>query len=150
MAEQLHELAIDRLIAAPPARVWQVMTERLAEWWCPRPWKTRIIALELRPGGRCAMEMQGPDGETSPIDGVVLEVVPERRFVFTQAFTAGWVPQKPFMVGIFSLTPEGAGTRYHACARHWDEETMRQHEAMGFQQGWTAVAAQLAELAEAG
>ena len=150
MAEQLHELAIDRLIAAPPARVWQVMTERLAEWWCPRPWKTRIIALELRPGGRCAMEMQGPDGETSPIDGVVLEVVPERKFVFTQAFTAGWVPQKPFMVGIFSLTPEGASTRYHACARHWDEETMQQHEAMGFQQGWSKVAAQLAELAEAG
>jgi uncharacterized protein YndB with AHSA1/START domain len=95
------------------------------------------------------MVMSGPDGETSPIEGVILEVVPNTRIVFTNAFSAGWIPQTPFMVGFFEFAPEGGGTRYRAGARHWDEATMKQHEAMGFQRGWTQVAGQLAELAEA-
>jgi uncharacterized protein YndB with AHSA1/START domain len=35
-----------------------------------------------------------------------------------------------------------------AVARHWDEKAMQTHRAMGFEQGWGAVADQLAELAE--
>jgi len=149
MTEAMFELAVERYIDAPPAVVWQVWTERLAEWWAPKPWTTEIIANDLRPGGRSAMLMRGPDGATSPMEGVVLEVVPRERIVFTDAFRVGWIPQAPFMVGVFTMTPDGAGTRYRACARHWDEATRRQHEAMGFREGWGAVADQLAALAEA-
>jgi uncharacterized protein YndB with AHSA1/START domain len=143
------ELAIERYIDAPPETVFKVWTERLEEWWAPKPWTTRIIENDWRPGGRTAMVMTGPGGETSPIEGVVLEIVPNERIVFTNAFTAGWIPQTPFMVGLFELAPEGHGTRYRASARHWDEATMKQHEAMGFQPGWMQVAEQLAALAEA-
>ncbi len=143
------ELAIERYIDAPPHTVFKVWTERLEEWWAPKPWTTRIIEQDLRPGGRTAMVMTGPGGEASQIEGVVLEFVPNVRIVFTDAFTAGWIPQKPFMVGFFELAPEGGGTRYRAGARHWDEATMKQHEAMGFQRGWAQVAEQLAILAEA-
>ena len=75
--------------------------------------------------------------------------MPNERIVFTNAFTAGWIPQEPFMVGCFTFTPEGSGTRYRAVSRHWDEATHKQHEAMGFQHGWGIVAGQLAALAEA-
>jgi uncharacterized protein YndB with AHSA1/START domain len=143
------ELAIERHINAPPPTVFKVWTERLEEWWAPKPWTTRMIEQDLRPGGRTAMVMTGPGGETSPIEGVVLEVVPNVRIVFTNAFTVGWIPQTPFMVGFFEFAPEGEGTHYRAGARHWDEATMKQHEEMGFQRGWTQVAEQLAELAEA-
>ena len=143
------ELAIERHIDAPPQTVFRVWTERLEEWWAPKPWTTRIIEQNLRPGGRTAMVMTGPGGETSPIEGVVLEVVPNVRIFFTNAFTVGWIPQTPFMVGFFEFAPERGGTRYRAGARHWDEATMKQHEEMGFQRGWTQVAEQLAELAEA-
>ena len=150
MSEPLHELGIERHIAAPPATVWRVMTERLAEWWCPKPWTTEVRRLEWRAGGPAEMTMRGPnEGDVSEIDGVVLEVVPNQRFVFTQAFAAGWVPQKPFMVGIFTLEPDGDGTRYRATARHWDEATMEEHRKMGFDSGWKVVADQLATLAEA-
>jgi uncharacterized protein YndB with AHSA1/START domain len=144
-----YELVVERIINASPATVWRAWTERLEEWWCPKPWTTKIIAHDLRPGGRSAMVMSGPDGATSPMEGVFLEVVPERSVVFTNAFTAGWIPQAPFMVGFFSFAPEGAGTRYRAGARHWDEAAMRQHEEMGFHHGWTVVAGQLADIAEA-
>ena len=149
MTDAPFELAIERYIGAPPETVFKVWTERLEEWWAPKPWTTRIVEQDLRPGGRSAMIMTGPDGASSPMEGVVLEVVPNRRIVFTNAFTAGWIPQTPFMVGIFTLTPEGAGTPYRAASRHWDEATHKQHEAMGFTQGWSIVADQLAAIAEA-
>ena len=149
MPQAEFELAVERLIGAPPEVVFRVWTTRLAEWWAPKPWTTRVIENDPRPGGRSAMVMSGPDGASSPMEGVFLEVVPNRRIVFTNAFSAGWVPQKPFMVGVFDFTPEGGGTHYRAASRHWDAATQQQHEAMGFQQGWGAVAAQLAALAEA-
>lgn len=150
MTEAQFELAVERHIAAPPETVFRVWTERLEEWWAPKPWTTELIEQDLRPGGRSAMVMTGPDGTSSPMEGVILEVVPNRRIVFTNAFTAGWVPQTPFMVGIFTFTPEAGGTRYRAASRHWDEATHKRHEAMGFQEGWGTVAEQLAKLAEAG
>lgn len=149
MSEAGFELAVERYIDAPPQTVFKVWTERLEEWWAPQPWKTRIIEMDLRPGGRSAMVMSGPDGESSPMEGVILEVTPNARIVFTNAFAAGWIPRTPFMVGIFTLAPEGGGTRYRAAARHWDEASQRRHEAMGFTAGWGMVADQLARIAEA-
>lgn len=68
----------------------------------------------------------------------------------TGAFTEGWVPQAGEMnfVRIDTFEPEAGGTRYTATARHWDEKAAETHKAMGFEQGWGAVADQLAALAE--
>ncbi|MDB5706392.1 MAG: ATPase [Sphingomonas bacterium] len=143
-----HELSVTRLIDAPVERVWRIATERLAEWWCPKPWTTEIVEQDWRAGGRSAMIMRGPDGEEHPMEGVFLEVTPNRRFVFTDAFKAGWIPQTAFMVGFFEFADEGGRTRYTAGARHWSEEALKQHEAMGFVEGWGKVAEQLAALAE--
>lgn len=147
--ENEFELAIERFINALPATVWRAWTERLTDWWAPKPWTTKIIEQDLRPGGRSAMLMSGPDGATSPMEGVFLEVIPYRSIVITDAFKAGWIPQPPFMVGFFSFVPESTGTRYRAGSRHWDEIAMKKHEAMGFNDGWGIVAAQLAAIAEA-
>ena len=53
------------------------------------------------------------------------------------------------MVGIFEIEPEGDGTRYTARARHWSEETMKQHLEMGFEPGWMTCADQLKAICEA-
>lgn len=142
-----HELAIERLIDAPVQAVWRAFTDDLGEWWCPRPWTAEIVARELRPGGRSATVMRGPGGEEMPQGGVYLEVVPERRVVFTDAFAAGWMPHGPFMVGFLEWTPEGDRTRYRAGARHWSAEARDRHAAMGFEAGRSAVAAQCEEVA---
>lgn len=143
-----YELSVDRYIAAPPEAVWEIMTKRQSEWWCPKPWRTEIIEQDWRAGGRAAMVMKGPNGEEHAQEGVFLEVTPGRRFVTTDAFAAGWIPTKPFMVGGWEVEPEGTGTRYRAWARHWDEATMQSHADMGFVDGWKACADQLAEIAE--
>ena len=155
MSNPQHELSITRFIDAPPETVYRVYTERTAEWWAPSPWKSRVIAQELRAGGRSSIEMEGPNGEKHPGDGVYLEVVPNEKIVFTNAFTAGWQPKIGMdsecdflMVAIVEFEPEGSGTRYTARVRHWTEAAVKAHEAMGFEQGWSMVAVQLAELAE--
>ncbi|MBA3577772.1 MAG: SRPBCC domain-containing protein [Sphingomonas sp.] len=148
-----HELSIDRRIDAPPERVWDVMTGRITEWWRPKPWTTTIGELEWRAGGAFHLIMRGPNDEPDcqgeeSAGGVLLEFEPGRRFVFTDALSARWVPQTPFMVGIFEIEAEGDGTRYRATARHWTAEAVEEHRKMGFEQGWGAVADQLAKLAE--
>ncbi|MBA1155356.1 SRPBCC family protein [Microvirga mediterraneensis] len=145
-----HELSITRLIEASPEIVYEVWTQRAGEWWAPRPYTTPVIDWDLRPGGRARTVMRSPDGTDMPHEGVFLEVVPHRKIVVTDAFKPGWIPQQAFMVAIFTFEPEGSGTRYTARVRHWSEEAVQQHEQMGFHEGWSIVAGQLAELAEGG
>ena len=137
-----HELSIERLMDAPVAAVWRAYTDHLNEWFCPPPWRAELIEMDLRAGGRSAITMYGPDGEVMPNEGVYLEVIPERRIVFTDAFAQGWNPAGPFMVGGFEFEPEGDKTRYRGWARHWTAEAKTQHEAMGFEAGWGKVAEQ--------
>ncbi len=150
------ELSVTRFIDAPPQLVYRVWTERTAEWFVPKPWTAKVIAQELRPGGRSAIEMRGPDGSGHLEEGVFLEVAPNERIVSTNLFAAGWEPRTTkisdcdfAMVAITTFEPEGSGTRYTAVARHFDAAAVRKHQEMGFEQGWAMVAQQLAELAEA-
>ena len=81
--------------------------------------------------------------------GVFLKVDAGRQLVFTDAFVSAWVPSaKPFMVGdiTFADSADG-GTHYIARALHWTESDQKQHEAMGFHQGWDAATKQLEALA---
>lgn len=146
----MNELSVTRFIAAPPAVVWDVMVNRQEEWWCPRPWRTEIVAQDRFAGGRSAMIMRGPDGEEMPQEGIMLAWDEGRRFATTDAITGDLAPADPFMIGIWEVEPQGDGTRYTARARHWSDETRRQHEEMGFIAGWEACADQLAELCETG
>jgi uncharacterized protein YndB with AHSA1/START domain len=152
MTQELNELSVTRLIAASPAIVWHVMTERQTEWWCPEPWRAEVIQQDWRAGGQAAMLFRGPNGEEMPQDGIFLEVTPGVRFVTTDACVrdadGNWSVAGPFMIGIWEIEPEGDGTRYTARARHWREEDRKMHEEMGFVEGWKACAEQLAVICE--
>ncbi|MEZ5654751.1 MAG: SRPBCC domain-containing protein [Sphingobium sp.] len=144
------ELFVETYIDASPEKVWDIMTKRMEEWWCPKPWRTEIVEQDWRAGGRDAMIMRGPnEGEEHPTEGIFLEVTPGVRFVSTDAVNYKMEPQQPFMIGTWEIFPEGSGTRYRASARHWTEEARNQHAEMGFEQGWGACAQQLKELVEA-
>jgi len=148
MSNIAYELSVTRYIAARPDKVWHVMTDRQEEWWCPRPWYAKVDFQDRRAGGRCEMTFHGPDGKAEPQNGIYLAYDEGRRFVTTDAVTGDFVPAGPFMVGIWEIAPEGDGTRYTASARHWTEEACRQHEEMGFTEGWGACADQLKALCE--
>jgi uncharacterized protein YndB with AHSA1/START domain len=145
-----NELSVTRYIDAPPAKVWDVLVNRQEEWWCPKPWQAKVDRQERRAGGACDMTFYGPDGEKEPQNGIYLAWDEGRRFVTTDAVTADFEPHGPFMIGIWEIEPEGQGTRYIARARHWSDDVMKQHQEMGFEEGWGVCADQLKELCESG
>ncbi len=146
-----RELVLTRVIDAPAEALFRCWTdpELMLQWFTPAPWRTVEVVTELRPGGASKIVMEAPDGTQFPNHGVYLEVVPNERIVFTDAYTAGWEPSaEPFFTGIVTFEDLGNGrTRYTARARHWAVENKARHEEMGFHQGWGVAADQLAALA---
>lgn len=145
-----RELTLTRLIDAPRASVYRAWTDAqvLTRWFTPPPWTTPYAELDVRTGGSSFVLMKGPNGEEMPNRGVYLEVVPNERLVFTDAFTRAWEPsEKPFMLGILTFADEAGKTRYTATVRHWSAEDCRKHEEMGFHQGWGIATDQLEAVA---
>jgi len=144
------DLVLERIIDASPEKVFKAYTDPaiLAQWFAPKPWKIVDPIIEPRVGGRFNFIMHGPDGEVFPNSGVFLEVVPNRRIITTDAFTSDWKPSgQPFMVARVEMEPTADGkTKYTATASHWNADAMKQHEQMGFHEGWGTVADQLAEI----
>ena len=147
-----RELVLTRVIDVPADKLFKCWTtpELLPKWFCPPPWRVTHAEMDVRAGGNSFIVMTGPNGEEIPNPGVYLEVVPNKRLVFTDAFTSAWVPsEKPFMVGDITFEDLGDGaTRYTAIARHWTVEDLKTHEAMGFHEGWGICADQMTALAK--
>lgn len=144
------DLVLERVIDAPPEKVFKAYTDPaiLSQWFAPKPWSITDAVVEPRAGGRFNFVMHGPDGERFPSAGIFLEVVENRRLISTDALTPDWKPAgAPFMVARIEMEPAGDGkTKYTAKASHWNEESMKRHEQMGFHEGWGQVADQLNEL----
>ncbi|MCC8430942.1 SRPBCC family protein [Reyranella aquatilis] len=145
-----RELVLTRLIDAPREKLYRCWTEPalMKRWFAPKPYETPVVEVNVRPGGANLIVMRGPDGQDMPNRGIYLEVVPNERLVFTDAFTEAWQPSaKPFMTVILTFEPQGAKTLYTARVRHWTVEDREAHEKMGFHQGWGICTDQLAALA---
>ena len=144
-----HELSLTRLIDAPRAAVYRAWTdpEILKQWFAPLPYTTPFAEMDVRPGGASLIVMRSPDGNDMPLPGIYLDVVPNRKLVFTDAYIQGWEPsEKPFMTGILTFEDLGGKTRYTARVRHWTVADREAHEKMGFHQGWGQCTDQLAAL----
>ena len=146
----MYELSVTRLIDAAPDKVWQVMTQRTDEWWCPKPWRAEVNWGPRIPGSRTHTTMYGPAGEKNEHPGFILAWDEGRRISVTDAIDGDLEPSGPFMLGIWEIAPEGSGTRYTGRARHWTRESMAHHKEMGFDEGWGVMADQLKALCEAG
>jgi uncharacterized protein YndB with AHSA1/START domain len=149
-AAHAYDLVLKRTFDAPPEKVFKAWTdpELLKKWFAPQPWSLPEAAVDLRPGGQFRVTMRSPDGEEFPNSGVFLEVIPGRRIISTDGLTPDWKPTgQPFMVTRIDFEPTAdGGTAYTATASHWTEAAMKQHEQMGFHEGWGQCADQLGEL----
>jgi len=146
-----RELVLCRIINAPRASVYKAWTtpDLLKQWFAPKPWSTSHAQLEVRAGGASVITMKSPEGQEFPNSGVYLEVVPNEKLVFTDAYTKAWEPSgKPFMTVVLTFEDAGPGkTRYTARVRHWSVEDREAHEKMGFHVGWGLCADQLEAVA---
>lgn len=149
-----RELVLCLILDAPREKIWDAYAnpEKLKQWWAPRPWTTPVAEYELRSGGPNRFVMQGPNGEQYDQPGVFLEVIPQEKIVFTDAYSKPWVHrERAFMTATITFEDAGPGkTKYTARISHPTAADREQHEQMGFHGGWTQCAAQLEELAQRG
>ncbi|GBF50919.1 activator of HSP90 ATPase [Leptospira ryugenii] len=133
------DLFFERNVEVPPQRVWDAWTrpELLVQWFTPDPWKTTHCEIDLKPGGIFRTVMKSPEGMEMDNIGSFLEVVPQKKLVFTDTLLPEFVPsENPFFTAMVFLEPTATGTRYIALARHGKKENCNQHKEMGFFAGW--------------
>ena len=151
------DLVLERIVDVSPKLIWEAWTtpKHLTEWFVPKPWSVSACELDLRPGGIFKTIMRSPEGQEFPNIGCYLEIVPQKRLVWTDALQPGFRPAlaassclPTFMTAIISLEPHGSGTKYTAIALHGDEAGRKTHEEMGFHEGWGTCLDQLVALAK--
>lgn len=150
------DLVLERVVDVAPELVWKAWTtpEYLKQWFTPAPWKTIHAEVDLKPGGKFHTVMESPEGQQHPNTGCYLEVVPNRKLVWTGALLPGYRPADlgtdvPFVfTAVIQMEPSGTGTKYTATVMHSNADGKAKHEAMGFHHGWGAALDQLVALAK--
>jgi uncharacterized protein YndB with AHSA1/START domain len=145
------DLVLEREVDVPAHLVWAAWTqpEHLKRWFAPAPYTTPECEIDLRPGGIFRTVMRSPEGEEFDGNGCILEVVENRRLVWTSALGPAFRPnlaEDLAFTAIISMEPTSSGTRYTAVAIHADAAAATRHAEMGFHEGWGAAFDQLVAL----
>jgi uncharacterized protein YndB with AHSA1/START domain len=105
---------IERTFKASPQRVWDMWTTKagLEKWWVPEGYTTKVLKLDVRPGGGYAIEAKHPQ-HTAVNHGTYTVVRPHTNLEWTWHFDIFLGPDdKPYDVPIkVKLEPAGSGTR---------------------------------------
>ena len=93
-----RELVITRTFDAPPGIVYRAWSqaELFQRWWMPKSLSgVSLVAcdMDVRTGGKYRLEFSAGGSDTMAFYGKYLEVVPNERIVWTNAFKPGWQPQ---------------------------------------------------------
>ena len=151
------DLLLERIIDVPREKIWAAWTTPtlLMPWFCPLPWKTIDCVIDLRAGGIFRTVMQSPEGQQFPNNGCYLEIIPNKKLVWTNTLEPGFRPVKQavanpdhpceefMMTATILLETVASGTKYTAHVMHASREARVQHEQMGFKEGWGACLNQL-------
>lgn len=150
------DLVLKRELAVPVNLVWRGLTEPelLKKWFVPEPWSISDCRVDLRPGGEFYTVMRDPEGNEFPNSGCFLEIINEKRLIWTNALVKNYRPATPattsdkkcahiVMTAVIELDPTSLGTKYTACAMHNTCEQREIHKNMGFHEGWGTTVTQL-------
>ncbi|AIE84607.1 SRPBCC family protein [Fimbriimonas ginsengisoli] len=155
------DLVMERIVDVPRELVWKAWTtpSHLVKWFTPAPWKTVDCEIDLRPGGIFRTVMLSPEGQEFPNLGCYLEIVENEKLVWTNAMAPGYRPCVPvqdvtcgpfLFTAVIALESHGSGTKYTATVIHGDERSRKQHEEMGFHDGWGKALDQLVAMVKEG
>jgi uncharacterized protein YndB with AHSA1/START domain len=88
IATEDRVLRLERLIAAPPERLFELWTEpeQLVKWWGPVGYEVHAHTLDVRPDGRWRTTLRTPDGKLVTVSGVYRVIEKPRRLVLTWAW----------------------------------------------------------------
>jgi uncharacterized protein YndB with AHSA1/START domain len=110
-------IVMTRILAAPRKLVWKAWTDpvHVAQWWGPRGITTKIVKLDLRPGGTWRFEHHMPDGSSYAFKGIYLEVVEPEKLVNT--FGMEGMFEDKLLVETHTFEEENGRTHYKSVSR---------------------------------
>ena len=132
------DLVIERRVEASPKTIFAFFTDR--ERWMR--WQGVDALIDARPGGVFRVNVRG-DGYAS---GEFLEVVPDRRVVFTWGWETPGSPVPPGSTVVeIDLLPEGDATVVRLTHRALPDDAYETHR-----HGWNNYVGRLSTVAEGG
>jgi uncharacterized protein YndB with AHSA1/START domain len=140
------DLMVERVVHVSRERAWAAWTEpdHVRQWYAPAPGVISECEIDLRPGGAFRFVPRQPDGVENPVTCCYLEVVPQRRLVWTDALLPGYRPAPTaFFTAVMTLEPRGDAILCRTVALHRNEADRNHHADMGFYDGWGTVLDQL-------
>jgi uncharacterized protein YndB with AHSA1/START domain len=144
-------LVTARIFDAPRAAVYKAWTDpkQLAKWFPPEGFTSPRCDIDARPGGVFRVDMKAPNGppfngQVFPGPGTFVEVVPDRRLVFTMTpeFEGQNLPTVTTTV-----TFEDIGAKQTRCTVAQSLETVEAFQAMAKQGMAEGIAQSLGKLA---
>ena len=142
-------LTVSAEFDASAERVWQLWADprQLERWWGPPTYPATVTSHDLRPGGRVAYHMTGPEGDTPQGYWDILEMDPPRSLVFHDGFANDdGSPNTDLPGPTARVTIEAIGggrTRMSIESSFPSTEAMEQMLAMGMEQGLTEAVGQI-------
>src|SRR5687767_7881596 len=105
--------SVERTYPSPPARVFAAFSNQATKrrWFVEgEGWEIDEFSLDFRVGGRETSRFRFKGGPPMGNDTIYLDIVPDRRIVFTYTMT---VSAKPISVSLATveITPTGDGAR---------------------------------------
>ncbi|HET6989803.1 MAG TPA: SRPBCC domain-containing protein [Bacteroidia bacterium] len=82
-------ITIKREFSADLSTVWNAFTKRelLDQWWAPKPWKAKTIAMNFKVGELWNYVMQGPEGEQHYCNFNYTKIENQKQFAGVAGFT---------------------------------------------------------------
>ena len=129
-------LEIERLIPAPPERVFEYWTEPelLAQWFGPEGCDIPTRSLDVRPGGKWRTIIRSSDGKLRTVSGVYNTIERPRRLVFTWGWDGEDGVRGHETEVTVTLEPTPGGTRLKLVQQDFQNSEVRNlHNG-----GWTS------------
>jgi uncharacterized protein YndB with AHSA1/START domain len=125
-------LTITRKLPAPPERCFRAWTEPegLKRWFGPGNIEVVLAETDPRVGGRYRVVMRSPGGEEHDVSGEFLEVVANRKLVFTWAWRS--TPERQSVVTV-EFVPAGTETALTLIHEQFADDAARDRH----HRGWT-------------
>jgi uncharacterized protein YndB with AHSA1/START domain len=124
-------LTIKRRLNAPPAQVFAAWTDpqKIKQWFGPGQVRCTHAEFDPRVGGRYVIAAQAPDGEKHQVEGVVREIVPDQKLVYTWYWHT--MPERESLVTV-ELKPDGSGTLLTLTHAQFADEDARDRHQFGW------------------
>jgi uncharacterized protein YndB with AHSA1/START domain len=141
-----REVIIEREFDVPARFLFEAWSkpEHLRKWFGPVGWPVTLCEMDFRTGGRFRIAMTGSSGvQNTPFGGTYLEIVPNRKIVYDNAFEE---PGAEKMVVTVTFDEKGGKTKLTMRTLFASPAMRNEHVGGGFAEGVGSGFDQLADV----